>query len=210
MARRRRKKTDEVKPSEPPMSPMIDVIFQLLIFFMLTMNFKKVEGKLLSQLPKDKGLNPTEVTRPELEEVRIIICAGGNWQEHKQNKGKHEKIDKPNIECVVVVDKIVIGNVFMTEKYKDKMAANRAMYQAMGDRVKENHQITPSMKGGRKDASRRPPVILDADSEVPYEHIIGAVNACKERGIDNVEFVGNPRFDKYYGSYQKGQFKRNP
>ena len=59
------------------------------------------------------------------------------------------------------------------------------------------------------DPTKRPPVILDADSEVPYEHIIGAVNACKEMDIHNIEFVGNPRHDKYYGSGQKGQFKRN-
>ena len=54
-----------------------------------------------------------------------------------------------------------------------------------------------------------PPIILDADSEVPYEHIIGAVNAIKAAGIDNIEFVGNPRFDAYYGSGSKDQFKKD-
>ena len=34
--------------------------------------------------------------------------------------------------------------------------------------------------------------------EVPYEHIIGTVNACKAVDIKNVEFVGNSKFKKYF------------
>ncbi|MDQ7778866.1 MAG: biopolymer transporter ExbD [Planctomycetota bacterium] len=37
------------------MTPMIDVIFQLLIFFMCTIRFRTMEGKLQSYLPKDRG-----------------------------------------------------------------------------------------------------------------------------------------------------------
>ena len=55
MARPRRKRRPaEDRVSQPPMTPLIDVIFQLLIYFMLTMHFRNVEGMLLSQLPKDK------------------------------------------------------------------------------------------------------------------------------------------------------------
>ena len=41
-------------------------------------------------------------------------------------------------------------------------------------------------------------MILDADPEVPYEHIIGIVDACKAVRIDAVEFVANARLEKYY------------
>ena len=56
--RRRRRRAPGLDPKvdEAPMTPMIDIVFQLLIFFMLTMQFKEVEGKLISQLPKDRGL----------------------------------------------------------------------------------------------------------------------------------------------------------
>ena len=178
MARRKRRKpADETKFDATNMTPMIDVVFQLLIFFMLSMHFKEVEGKLLSQLPKDKGT--------------------------------HEKQEKPNEECTIMVEQVEIGKVYRTDKQAGKAAANRAMYIELGKRTAELYQATPSSKGGRDDATKRPPVILDADSETPYEHIIGAVNACKNVGIDNVEFVGNPRHDKYYGSFQKGQFEKN-
>lgn len=202
--RRKRREIQEEKPLELNMTPMIDVVFQLLIFFMLSMHFKEVEGKLLSQLPKDKGLAPTHQLQPELQEVRIVICAGGDTRTHLQDKGRHEKADKPNDVCKVLVEKIEVGDVYKTETNPGKAAQNKAIYQALGQKTAELYQSVPSSRGEGK----KPPVILDADSEVPYEHIIGAVNACKAVGIDNVEFVGNPRHDKYYGSYQKGQFQR--
>ena len=191
------------------MTAMIDIIFQLLIFFMLTMNIMEVEGKLLSQLPKDKGLAPTHVLQPELQEVRIVICAGGDTRMHLHDKGTHERgPDKANDQCTIMVEKNQVGIVYKTEKFEDKMAHNRALYRLLGQKTKELYDLTPSAKGGVADPTKRPPVILDADSEVPYEHIIGAVNACKEMDIHNIEFVGNPRHDKYYGSGQKGQFDR--
>jgi len=210
MARRRRKlPTEDDRPDDLNMTPMIDVVFQLLIFFMLSMHFKEVEGKLLSQLPKDKGLAPTHVLQPELQEVRIVICAGGDTRTHLHDKGKHEKADKPNDVCKILVEKIEIGDVYKTETNAGKAAHNKALYLSLGAKTKELYDTIPSSRGGVNDMSRRPPIILDADSEAPYEHIIGAVNACKNVGIDNVEFVGNPRHDKYYGSYMKGQFEKN-
>ncbi|MDF1837417.1 MAG: biopolymer transporter ExbD, partial [Planctomycetota bacterium] len=38
------------------MTPMIDVTFLLLIFFMCTLKFKVLEGKLTAYLPKDVGV----------------------------------------------------------------------------------------------------------------------------------------------------------
>jgi biopolymer transport protein ExbD len=196
---------EEVATEALNMTPMIDVVFQLLIFFMLTMHFKEVEGKLLSQLPKDKGLSPSHVLQPELQEIRIVICAGGDTRMHLHDKGRHEKADKENNICKVQVEKIEIGDVFKTETNASKGASNKGIYMSLGQKTKELQDAQPSTK----DATKKAPVILDADSETPYEHIIGAVNACKHFGIDNIEFVGNPRHEKYYGSGQKGQFQRD-
>jgi biopolymer transport protein ExbD len=202
---KRRKLPEDSKPEALNMTPMIDVVFQLLIFFMLSMNFKETEGKLVSQLPKDKGLAPTSVTQPELKEVRIVICAGGDVQTHLTNKGKHEKDDKKADVCKVMVEQIEIGEVYKTEVSPAKAGHNRQMWINLGQKAKELMDQIPSSR----DATKKSPMILDADSEVPYEHVIGAVNACKAQGIDNVEFVGNPRHEKYYGSFQKGQFEKN-
>ena len=51
---------------------MIDVTFQLIIFFMLTLKFKILEGKLESLLPLDKGLSAKPETI-EFEDVEIVL-----------------------------------------------------------------------------------------------------------------------------------------
>jgi biopolymer transport protein ExbD len=55
------------------MTPMIDVIFQLLIFFMCSLHFKTLEGKLLSYLPKNGGIDPRWDNKyvPEIR-VRLV------------------------------------------------------------------------------------------------------------------------------------------
>ncbi len=198
MATRKRKRGAGLKEERvggPPLTPMIDVIFQLLIYFILTMQIKTVEGKLLSRLPKDKGLMSTAVDNPELEEVRIYICAGGDIRNHfGHKKGAHEKTKKRNEKCLVYVDKNEIDWLFKTEDKEGKAAHNQGVYQRLAAMTAEIQGRTPSTQ----DASKLAPVILDADSEVPYEHIIGAVNACAAVDINNVEFVGNSKFKKYF------------
>jgi biopolymer transport protein ExbD len=200
--RRRRRSPDENRPDALNMTPMIDVVFQLLIFFMLSMHFKEVEGKLISQMPKDKGPRP-EIAPVDLREIRVVLCAGGDVRTHLTDKGKHERADKPADVCRVMVERIEIGDVYKSETQPGKAAGNKAVYQALGAKVKELYALVPVVPG------RPAPVIIDADSEVPYEHVIGAVNAIKDVEIHAIEFTANPRHDRYYGSFQKGQFQRD-
>jgi len=59
------------------MTPMIDVTFLLLIFFMCTIKFKTLEGKLEAHLPKDAGPGPTAQPALESLEVRVEVVAPG-------------------------------------------------------------------------------------------------------------------------------------
>ncbi|MBI5778604.1 MAG: biopolymer transporter ExbD [Planctomycetes bacterium] len=54
------------------MTPMIDVIFQLIIFFMCSIHFKSLEGKLYAYLPPE-GRIPSQVFIPPIPEVRIRL-----------------------------------------------------------------------------------------------------------------------------------------
>ncbi|MBI3099882.1 MAG: biopolymer transporter ExbD [Planctomycetes bacterium] len=66
------KQQPEETPLETNMTPMIDIIFQLLIFFMCSIHFKALEGKLMSYLPKDKGMK-TSVATPQLNEITVDV-----------------------------------------------------------------------------------------------------------------------------------------
>ncbi|MBL7008982.1 MAG: biopolymer transporter ExbD [Planctomycetes bacterium] len=69
MSRRRKKKPfEEIKMD---MTPMIDVTFLLLVFFIVTLKFKTLEGRLDASLPKDRGTNTSQAN--EIEKVDIVI-----------------------------------------------------------------------------------------------------------------------------------------
>ena len=61
---------------ELEMTPMIDVTFLLLIFFILTLKFKVLEGKLSAYLPKDQGLTSELNEESEAVEIRIEVVPG--------------------------------------------------------------------------------------------------------------------------------------
>jgi biopolymer transport protein ExbD len=70
--KRRRKAVPPVEETEMDMTPMIDCVFQLLIFFMTCTRFKSLEGKLLAYLPKDKGLKNVKVEEQKLP-IRVTM-----------------------------------------------------------------------------------------------------------------------------------------
>ena len=63
------KKPSDPTKMQPPMTPMIDVTFNLLIFFILTPSFDQTEGYLTTNLPKSSGPNPG----PQVTEVRLKV-----------------------------------------------------------------------------------------------------------------------------------------
>ena len=58
---KRKKAKDRIEELQIDLTPMIDVTFQLLIFFICTLKFKTLEGKLETELPKDVGVNAAPV-----------------------------------------------------------------------------------------------------------------------------------------------------
>ena len=63
---------------ELEMTPMIDVTFLLLIFFMCTLKFKILEGKLGAYLPKDVGVQATDAPPVEKVDIRLDVLRPGN------------------------------------------------------------------------------------------------------------------------------------
>ncbi len=67
-----RKKRGRGKPKmQPPLTPMIDVTFQLLLFFLLTTEFRPTEGQIPSALPAEGQQAVQADVKPET--IRIDI-----------------------------------------------------------------------------------------------------------------------------------------
>jgi biopolymer transport protein ExbD len=80
MSRRKKRQAREEKAS-PDLTPMIDVTFQLLIFFILATRFKVDERNHKVELPKDEGLEST----PSVPKEQVTIRC--EWDEaNKSNQ----------------------------------------------------------------------------------------------------------------------------
>ena len=63
----------EDNPVAINVTAMVDVIFCLCLFFMCSLHFKQLEGKLESWLPRDHGNGPSPAASVVLEEIRILM-----------------------------------------------------------------------------------------------------------------------------------------
>jgi len=145
---------DSDRMSQPKMTPMIDVVFQMLIFFIVAMQIRDPQGILKADLPRDRGdglsVNPGEVPPPLLEVkvhlARIPSAAGDN-------------------------SRIAI----QIEQYKCRDLADL------------EHRLKLL-----SECSKRIPVIIDGEPEVPFAYIIGVVDACLKAELTQVRFTAPP------------------
>ena len=171
-----RDKFEEVKPD---MTPMIDVTFLLLIFFIVTLKFKTLEGRLDSNLPKDMGTNTTE--QEEVEKVDIVIRIGnpGTTVPDPSTASK----SKPQ------------GRL---EHYRGrilKLSVGTSSFQVRADALDADGLLADLAKVRRtlapfdKDDT---PVTLDAREGVNYGDIIGVLDLVIDEGFKKVSFSGAP------------------
>ena len=87
------------------------------------------------------------------------------------------------------VEKHEVGELGLTEKTPARGASNKTLYAAAAGKAR-----------GLIDVLHPAPVavILDADGGTAYEHVIGIIDACKAERINDIEFVGNPKLERYY------------
>ena len=65
----------EMEKIEPPMAPMIDIVFQLLIFFMLTLKIIEPEGDFSINMPLGKPTQQVNPEDPSLPPIRVRLHA---------------------------------------------------------------------------------------------------------------------------------------
>ena len=63
----------KAEDTEMNMTPMIDIVFKLIIFFMLQLKFKEIDRQIDSNLPKDRGLAATPTQPPDFQKIKIKV-----------------------------------------------------------------------------------------------------------------------------------------
>ncbi len=76
-----RKKRGRPKPKlQPPLTPMIDITFQLLLFFILTTQFRMAEGQIPGTLPQGQasGVSVADIYKPIEIHLRPRVDSDGS------------------------------------------------------------------------------------------------------------------------------------
>jgi biopolymer transport protein ExbD len=171
MRKPQRSKEEEFLEEEPRlnMTPMIDVVFQLLIFFMLACRFKTEEGRLDNHLPKGIGqtTQPMQQAIP-LDDLRIKLL----WYHPSTNRPTQ---DPENGRVVVKVGENIIPSVKneLGEAEPDWGRVYNIICQA-----RDNYSPT-------RDYPIKP-VTIDARRQVPFKHVIRALNECVRARLTDV------------------------
>ncbi len=158
--------------SELDMTPMIDVTFLLLIFFMCTLKFKTLEGKLAAYLPKDVGVNSSD--DPPIEKVEITLRV---LREGTKLKPQRDPNATPIIWDGTPGTRYIFG-------------PDRVVEYAVGPRrTKDVVELERVLVQIHKSDEERPSTI-DARKGTVYEDVIHALDAAMNAGFDEVTFVG--------------------
>jgi len=158
--RLRRLIKDDDSDAGPDMSPMIDIVFNLLIFFLCATKFKTAEGAIDTYLPKDQGL-PNTSQPQSIDEVRITV----SWREGAQTAT------------------VRLGANLLTQpgdwEVTDSTLSPVWPRLAQGlQELKDSHSGTEPL-----------PVTLDIRPEVPHQYAVSALNEVIRVGLREVRFA---------------------
>ena len=155
---------DDEEMPKPNMTPMIDVVFQLLVFFLVSMKFKTLDMKIEAFLPKDRGLAAT-ITKLE-EKPKIVAVLKRKTTGTVLEKSTRVRVQN---QTIGTSDKDETWNILTTKA------------KAILDRHVANQGDPADVKGE-----------VDASALVPTGDVVRAVDAFIAAGLQDVTFIGAP------------------
>ncbi|MEC7776307.1 MAG: biopolymer transporter ExbD [Planctomycetota bacterium] len=184
-----------IEESELDMTPMIDIVFQLLIFFLLSAKFIALEGQLSSYLPKDRGLQasfskiePDEVifflewvADPVNDKTGRVRCQTINY---KPSPGAASGQDHEFESQDATVGQIEYGPDRRLVQYGegvDMPGYHIPNFTNIEDYLNFRHGLYET-KGSGKSI----PVTINVSDNVPMQMVANIVDICTRIGITNV------------------------
>ncbi|MFC1587196.1 ExbD/TolR family protein [Planctomycetota bacterium] len=173
---RHRIKHHEIKAD---MTAMIDVVFLLLIFFMCAANFKTLDCKLQTHLPK-LGSLPVPLDQPVFPryvELKVKSYTSLDGQ--------------PVTERVAVfLGERELG-VYLRPRFAANLAEKKARYSLRAEIYRD---LTDLLLQGEqdRDPAQCQPVFIAPDARVPHADVVQALDAVKRAGICDLTFAAVP------------------
>ena len=179
------------------MTPMIDIVFQLLIFFLLSARFISFEGQLASYLPKDRGLQAafskiepdeviffldwiSDVTNPLTGRVR---CQTINWRPADGSASGFDDHEFKSVDAggTKRVPYSPSRNLVQYGESVDMPGYEIPDFDIIEGYLGYRHQLYET-KGSGKSI----PVTINVSDQVPMQMVANIVDICTRIGIKNV------------------------
>lgn len=171
MARRKRRKAEEIKPD---MTPMIDVTFLLLIFFIVTLKFKILEGRLDAALPKDRGTSTSEAEEIEKIDILMFVAEPGRLI-----------VDKEDERLKLFTDRLI----------RLEIGAQQFRYDPMNEFPEDLRRFLRAGVASEIYDKADTPVSIDARKGVVYGDVIKVLDVIIEEQFQKVSFAGTHEQD---------------
>ena len=165
----RRRNSEEVY--ELKLTPMIDVVFQLLIFFLCATKFPEPEGILKTWLPKEKGQH-SDITIIDPIQVRLWLHRSGDaviceYQDQNSETG---------------FTPFPAAQVYDEHNKRDEIWPNYSQVEAYLGAMKRKFETKVRDPKGL-------PVTLDFTADVPWKHVARLIDICTGLGLTNIQIA---------------------
>lgn len=186
----RRNKADPAPEVAIPITPMLDMAFQLLTFFIFTYNPSAMEGQMELAMPakNEKAahdasqVNTTaEPMKEEVPEIPLDL----NVLIQAQNVGYTITLEEGVVRTPMGSDLAALKK-HLEKLYKDKEASlEQKLQQIDGAKARET---------ARKDELKKLGIKVQGDSKLKWGNVVEVMDTCRQAGFANVSFAQPPDF----------------
>src|SRR5262245_34309191 len=157
------------------MTPMIDIVFQLILFFLFSIHFKSLEYRIESSLPKDRGLKATPQIVTPIPAIKVgLFRINSDDPQQAYTKIKilgYELVLKP----YVWTGKRVTDSQLEDERDQEFAKVTAKIRALLKDAPEFKGEIdTPPPFGG----------------SVPHADVVRILDCFLEAGVKEVNFTG--------------------
>lgn len=167
----KRKPKFEMDEPSADITPMIDIVFNLLIFFMCATKFRTTEGFIMCFLPKNRGQGSGTPTI-DLNEVRVKLLWYGP-------DGRPTTADQGFVVVKIGDQAFNQPGELEQTRLPEKNPVWNAVYE----------KLTAFRDGYKGSSEKGLPVIIDARKQVPTKYVVLVLNEVVRAGIQDVTFA---------------------
>ncbi|MHB1425705.1 MAG: ExbD/TolR family protein [Gemmataceae bacterium] len=164
-----RRKSDKGPEPTLPVTPMLDMAFQLLAFFVMTYHPSDLEGQMELSLPSE------------------AISQAQSAEDVKSDAAPDKNQDLKLAANVTVIVRTQRDNVNMGD------ISGIALQDDAGTTpVDSLDKLLAELKARRATVENKENIKIQADSKMKWEKVINVMDVCQQAGFKNISFVPPP------------------